>query len=232
MPYGAQIALILLSGVIASVVVLFAVNSYKIKKAEENAPIHTVTFAYQDGSVIKQKEVKEGKGVLPPNLETQGVFRGWSVIINNITSDVETHPMIYSINDENLFYFNSVYVEEGDEFNIDLMLGGEINISSTELTIKYDPKVMKFIRLSESELCNITNKEKGSLTVLINSNTPLTAEALISQITFKAKKKDVSSSRIDLICKNAKLVNEGVETSVTVSTLNNNIYYLQEVDMR
>lgn len=229
MPFLAQITVILSIGVAVSLSVLFLSHCYKAKIVDENAAEYTVAFAYQDGTVIEKKTVKEGKGVFPPEFETEGVFRGWSSPINNVTADIETHPVIYTINDENLFYFNSVYVKEGKKFTVDLTLAGEVHISSAQLTLEYDNEVMKFIKSSDSEICSVTDNKDGTLTIALDSGTPLTEKTILSQLTFKSKKKDVASSRIDLVCKNGKIVENGKEESATVSTINNQIFYLQGV---
>lgn len=228
-PFWLQIVMILISGVLASLLVFALSNYQKALISERNAPEYTVNFAYQDGTVIEKKAVKKGKGVFPPNFETEGVFRGWSSSINNVTSNLEVHPAVYEINDENLFYFDSVYVKEGEKFTIDLTLAGKVNLSSAELEIEYDPDVMKFIKTSKSEICSVEKIKNGLLKVTINSDEPLTDKLLLSYLTFKAKKKNVNYSRVDLKAKNGTIVENGKEQSATISTINNNIFYLQEV---
>lgn len=108
-PFWVQILAILLVGVLASGVVLLLAPDKQQTAPQETVVQHTVTFAYQDGTVIETKTVEEGKGVFPPVLETNGVFRGWSAGFNAVKADIEVHPVFYNIKEENLFYFDSVY---------------------------------------------------------------------------------------------------------------------------
>lgn len=229
-PFWFQIAIILLSGLIVAVGVYGTIRYIQWRRHEESLPVYTVTFAYQNGEVIETKQVKEGKGVYPPGFNAPGVFQGWSKPINSIKADTEVHPLYYSISDENLFCFNSVYVKEGEEFSLKLMLTGEVNISSAELTVSYDKDVMTFVGSSDEEDCTVSNQGEGILILRLNSYEPLTAETLLSELRFKALKKDVYSSQIDLSCKNASFNQSGVDVPVTASTLNNKVYYLQEVE--
>ena len=230
LPFWWQIVIILFCGAIVGGGVYGTVRYIRWRQYEDSLPVYTVTFAYQDGSVIETKQAKEGRGVYPPDFDAPGVFQGWSKPINNITKDTEVHPLYYSIADENLFCFDSVYVKEGEEFTVKLKLTGEVSISSAELTLQYDTDVMEFVGSSDKEHCTLSDKGDGNLILQLSSDDSLTEETLLSEIRFKALKKDVYSSQIDLTCKNAKLKQSGADVPATASTLNNKIYYLQEVD--
>ena len=115
LPFWAQIMLILICGAIVGGAVYGTIRYVKWRQYEDSLPIYTVTFAYQDGTTIETKQVKEGRGVFPPDFDSHGVFQGWSKPINNVKADTEVHPLYYTIADENLFCFDSVYVKEGDE---------------------------------------------------------------------------------------------------------------------
>lgn len=229
-PFWGQIVIILLCGVAISGAVYGTIRYIKWRQYEESLPKYTVTFAYQNGDVIATKQTKAGRGVLPPILDSSRVFQGWSKPINNVMADMEVHPLYYSIEDENLFCFDSVYVKEGDEFTIEILLTGSVNISSAELSIEYDPDVMSFVTAHNSDWCTVSYSEDGKLLLLLNSENPITDTITLSDIKFKAQQKDVYSSQIDLICKEAKVNQSGVGVPATASTLNNKIYYLQEVD--
>lgn len=229
-PFWGQIVIILLCGVAISGAVYGAIRYIKWRQYEESLPKYTVTFAYQNGDVIATKQTKAGRGVLPPILDSSRVFQGWSKPINNVMADMEVHPLYYSIEDENLFCFDSVYVREGDEFTITVLLTGKVNISSAELSIEYDPDVMTFIEADSSDLCTVSCLKDGKLTLLLRSEKPIVDTMTLSDIKFKAQQHDVYSSQIDFICKEAKVNQSGVEVPATASTLNNKIFYLQEVD--
>ena len=203
-------------------------EGHEVAAAEE--PVYTVTFAYQDGTAIEKKTVHAGKGVFPPEFETEGVFRGWSSPFNAVASDVETHPMVYQVADENLFCFDSVYTLEGTEFTIGLKLTGAVNLSTAEVSIEYDPLVMEYVGSVDCAVCIVEEEASGALKLRLRSSEPIREPILLSELTFLAKPEDVYATQIDLRCENAKLLLADSETPVTASTLNNQIYYLQEVE--
>lgn len=232
-PFWIQILAILLVGVLASgVVLLFAPEKPQPTPEtppETNVVKHTITFAYLDGTVIETKTVEEGKGVFPPILETNGVFRGWSAGFNAVKADVEVHPIFYDIKEENLFYFDSVYVKEDTEFALDLYVGGKVNLSSGTITLSYDPDVLEFKNADGMESLDVSAYKDGELTITFSSDTPLNEKTLISQLTFYAKKKDAYSTQVNLSANNAVIVSDDKETTVNCATINNKIYFLQEV---
>lgn len=229
-PFWIQISAILLTGVIASGVVLLFAPGKQQAESDENIVKHTVTFAYLDGTVIETKTVEEGKGVFPPSLETEGVFRGWSAGFNAVKADIEVHPVVYSIKEENLFYFDSVYVKEDTEFSLDLYVGGIVNLSSGTITLTYDADVLEYKKFDGIESLIISENKNGELTIKFDNSTPLKEKTLISQLTFYAKKKDAYSTQVNLSLGNALVVSNGKETSADCATINNKIYFLQEVE--
>lgn len=225
-----QIGLILLCGVAASVVAWTITNKQIAEEREAAKPRYTVTFAEQNGNVIDTRQVKEGAGTFPPTYETDAIFRGWSAGFNQVQSDIEVHPMLYAItNEENLFYFDSVYVQEGEQFHLDLRLGGNVCISNAELSLEYDDEVMEFVEASDTAISTITKTEDGKLLVKLDSSEQLKDPLLLSTLTFTAKQKDVYSTEVSLNCIQGFLANGSKEVPATVTTLNNNVYYLQEV---
>ena len=222
-PLWAQVLSILLIGVLASAVVWLVARDKKTER-------HTVTFAYDVGTVIEKKEVKDGRGVLPPNLELENeVFRGWSCAINNVTQDLEAHPMTYSIVEDNLFYIDSAYVKEGKKITLPLMLGGQVNVSSGELTVEYDPEVLTFKKAEKNALCSVQENSPGKLTITFSSNETITKATQLTSLTFYARRKDVYTTELTLSGTKVSLVANGTEKPADFATINNKIYFLQEV---
>ncbi len=179
---------------------------------------------------MKKKQVHHGNGVLPPDLATEDVFRGWSAPFNAVTRDMETHPSLYySKEDDNLFCFDSVYVREGEEFTIELMLRGKVCISSAELTLAFDGEVMDYLGSEVSEYFAVEPTASGALNLRLNSPQLIQEPTLLARIQFRAKPMDVYFTQISLQSKQATTVVSDQELPVTISTINNNIYYLQEV---
>ncbi len=233
LPFWLQIVLILMCGAVLSLLVFVLLRGRSAGKELTQAKtkeIHTVTFAYSDGTVIEKKQVHHGNGIFPPDFETDGVFRGWSSPFNAVTSDVETHPSVYyPTDDENLICFDSVYVREGENFTVELMLRGKVSIASAELTLFYDREVMDYLSAEVSDCFSVEQTEDGNLTLRLDSPQPIREPMLLARIRFYAKPMDVYSTQISLQAKQATTVVSGKELSATISTLNNNIYYFQEV---
>lgn len=221
-PLWGQILAILLVGVLASVA------AYLIVK-DRTAERFTVTFAYGDGTVIEQKQVKKGKGTFPPTLDYDGVFRGWSAGFNNVESDVEVHPMFYDIVEDNLFYFDSVYVKEGSNFTLSLYLAGNVNVNSGDIKLSYDPDVMTYKKANANGFCSVSEEKAGELTVHFSSEQTLTEKTLLAELTFYAKRADAYSSEILVSTDQVMLVANGEDKPADHATINNNIYFLQEV---
>ena len=222
-PLWLQLVLILLVGIILSVVVLWIVLDYTAER-------HTVTFAYGDGTVIAAAQVKDGHGVFPPVPVSDKVFRGWDKALNNVTGDLEVHPTFFNIANDNLFYFDSLYVKEGKTFKLDLYVAGTVCFSMGEIEVCYDPEVMEYKKASAFDACTITEAEPGKLLVTVESGENITEKTLLSSISFKTKKKDVYSSQISLTAKSVQYRSAGQMLPADCATLNNKIYFLQEVD--
>lgn len=224
-PFLLQIISILLVGVLFSVGVFLYIQ-------DKNAKRYTVTFATQDGEVIEKRTVKEGCGLIPSTPEHEGyVFQGWSKILNNVTSDIEAHPYFYRIVEQNLFFFDSVYVREGRKFTIDLMLDGEVNISKGKLILNYDDEVFDFKSYTGETLTTIEESKPGELIVSFSSENILTEKTKLAEIEFDTKKKDVQYSEITLSAKGKEMfvVIDGNEELADCATINNKIFFIQEV---
>lgn len=230
LPIWAQLLLIILCGVIASVGAYYLTQKKIAATREAQKPRYTVTFAYQNGSPIATRQVKEGCGTFPPDIETNGVFQGWNGAFNEVMADIEVHPMCYELNgDENLFCFNAVYAQEGTDFAFDLRLSGNVNISKAQIEIEFDSEVMDYVQATPCEYCKVEESGEGLLLLEVDSKEPITVETVLASLTFHALKKDVYSTQINLRCISGALSVDGKEISVPVTTINNKIYYLQEV---
>lgn len=223
-PFWLQLVAILLVGVVVSCSVFYFVRDYKAER-------YTVTFAYGNGAQIETKEVKEGKGIFPPELDwgADYVFRGWDRALNRVAANIEAHPDIYKVMEENLFYFDSVYVREGHAFTLDLMLGGNVNLSSGEVVLIFDEEVMEYKSFQTSEALDVTKTGKGELLIKLNSKNPITQKTELARLKFRAKRKDVEYTQAVLSAKSTKLILDGEEKPADCATINNKIFFIQEV---
>lgn len=221
-PFWVQILSIVLAGILATVGVVFYFQDKKIER-------YTVTFAYGDGTVIEKKEVKSGQGVFPPAVETNGVFRGWSGAINQVKQNIEVHPQIYDIVEQNLFYFDSQYVKEGKKFTLDIYVGGTVSVSSGVLTLEYDPKVISYKSYDGLNFSSVEKTEDGKLLIKFDSDDLLKEKTKLASVTLYAKKQDVYATQVNLSGKEVKVLSGGSEKQADFATINNKIYFLQEV---
>ena len=67
------------------------------------------------------------------------------------------------------------------------------------------------------------------MTITIKGDELITEKTLISQLKFHAKKADAKWTEIGLKSKGAKIEVNGMEYDIESSTINNKIYFLQEV---
>ena len=224
-PFWLQIVLILAVGAAVSVIILLVARSRSSDR--EKGDTFTVTFCYQDGTLIDQMEAERGKGVEPPQYIGEEIFRGWNTAINYVTSDTEAHPILYQIVEDNLFYFDSVYVQEGSAFSLDLFVGGNVNVSSGSLTIEYDPDVLSYQRTSG--LCEASEDEPGVLRLEFSEDAPITEKTQLASIKFEAKEVDAYSTEVLLSAEEATLRVKGTEQAVDFATINNQVFFLQEL---
>ena len=159
-----------------------------------------------------------------------GIFRGWTGGFNCVTSDVEVHPSIYPIGEQNFFYFHSVYVEEGKKFALDVHLGGRVSISSGELTVAYDPEVLEYLGADPMDGCTAEQTGAGELKLCFSSPEPIRAECLLAKLSFRALEKDAYSTEVQLQANNMKIVTDEGERPADCATINNKVYFLQEVE--
>lgn len=224
-PFWLQITMILLLGVLTSLIVRMVYLD-----ADANLPRYTVTFAYQDGTVIETKEVSEGKGIYPPEYMGDGIFRGWSGRFNQVTADVEVHPILHGISEDNFFYFHSIYVEEGKKFTLDVHLGGRVSLSSGELTVFYDPEVLEYLESDPMDCCEAELVGEGELKLTFSSQEPIREEKLLAKLHFRALEKNAYSTEVQLQAKNMMIVTAEGEKPADCATINNKVYFLQEVE--
>lgn len=228
-PFWLQILAIFLAGILASGVAFWMAQEYVSNRQNEKMKKHTVTFAYLDGTVIETKEVTHGKGVFPPELKDKGVFQGWSNRFNAVVEDVEVHPVYHSIAENNLFYFNAVYVQEGREFVLNVCVGGHVSVNSGEVTLQYDSNVLEFISSKDIENCKVTEPTKGEIKLKLNSENTIKTETILSELQFLAKEKDAYATEIVLQASNVKVSTDGQVIPADCATINNKVFFIQEV---
>ena len=69
LPFWVQIMLILICGAIIGGAVYGTIRYVKWRQYEDSLPVYTVTFAYQDGTVIETKQVKRYAKGMPEEIK-------------------------------------------------------------------------------------------------------------------------------------------------------------------
>lgn len=228
-PFWLQIMMILLAGALVSLGIWLYANSERDESGNDiKDEVFTVTFSDGDGTVISQEKINGGAGIIPPIPETEDVFRGWTTALNSVQSDIETHPSIYKIVENNLFYFNSAYVVEGENFLLPLRIGGNVNVTEGQITMEYDPEVLTYVKADCEDFCKVEKGEAGTLIIKLDSDTAITAPTQLAELTFRAEKKDAYSTRIDLKSDGVFTMENGEKVSAENATINNEIYFIKE----
>ena len=137
--------------------------------------------------------------------------------------------MVYHISEDNLFYFNSVYVQEGDMFELDICLGGSVSLSRGQLEVLYDPEVLHYSEAASDGLCRISEGDAGELIISIDSEPPIREACILAQLKFQALEKDAYATEIQLNATDVELVTQEQTIPAACATINNKIYFLQEV---
>ena len=109
------------------------------------------------------------------------------------------------------------------------MLGGTVNLSSGEVILVYDEDVMEYKSYQALKSVGITKTGKGELTIKLDSNEPIIQKTELAQIKFRARKANAEFTQAVLSAKSAKLVLGGDEKTVDCATINNKIFFMQEV---
>lgn len=221
-PFWGQMAIILGIGIVISAAILII-----SKNGSNNIPTnkYTVRFCTEAGRLIEAKQVTENEGVIPPEVIEQGyIFRGWSRPINNINSDTEVTPLYQKINGEtNYIFYNTKYVKEGEDFEIPILLGGNIDIKSGQIIIEYDEKAFELNDVTGNAVS--TYKEEDGK-IIIELDTSHINETISDFINLKmyANEIDAYYTGFDI---SANLTNQKNNVA-DYATLNNKIFFIQE----
>ncbi len=121
-------------------------------------------------------------------------------------------------------------MEEGQKFALDVHLGGRVSISSGELTVSYDPEVLEYLGADPMDGCAAEQTGAGELKLTFSSPEPIRTECLLAKLNFRALEKDAYSTEVQLQAKNMKIVTDEGERPADCATINNKVYFLQEVE--
>ena len=120
-------------------------------------------------------------------------------------------------------------MQEGKEITLDVRVGGQVSVSSGELTLMYDPEVLEFLGSDSMAQCTVTESGEGELKLCFESADAIRSETLLSQVRFLAKEKDAYATEVSLKASNMKILTDGQELPADCATINNKVFFLQEV---
>lgn len=226
---------ILLAGVLISVgIVCFRQNTTaENATGSETEAVHTLVFLDEEGAVLDEQQVSDGGYAMPPELESVNdsiAFRCWNQSLYRISRSTELTPVYQDLREsENAFYMDAHYVELGRNVELELWLGGEVCLSSIELTLTYDPEVLLDFQCDvEGSPFRVVSSEEGSVTLRLDAD-----ENLAEALTVATLRGTVSKARTDLIktqihvdMSGPKLLLNGTEKGTDSNAVHGDIYVL------
>jgi len=184
-----HIILIIIISVIA-VSISLAVLSSALMKAKTNLHSSNVSvrFLGEAGEVLLEKKVPQGAFAIPPSdipITRNQVMQGWYGSMLNVSSDSDCRISLKDISNEtNAFYINTQYVPCNGSFEMDVCVGGKVNLSSIEFFLPYDDRSLQY-ESSESSIGSVENEKPGVLSFLLNDQ-PVTEDVILFSVRFKA----------------------------------------------
>ena len=121
-------------------------------------------------------------------------------------------------------------MQEDTRFDLDVYIAGQVSLSSGTLFLSYDPEVLEYVESEDAEQVTATETEAGELEIHFDYDTGIKEKTQLSKLTFYAKPKDAYATRVDLKAGEMKVTVNGQEQPADCATINNKIYFLQEVD--
>ena len=191
-PWGG-VAVILAAGILISAGIIWSRRPAASETQAPDGPVHTVTFLDQQGEILQESDVNHGSYAVPPELEAVEsgiVFRSWSNLLYGIDRDMETRPVYQDLRESsNVFYLGGAYGQLGEQMEMELQLGGKVNLSSIELTLRYDPDVLKKFSCDTLDgPFEVRKKGRGYVVLELAADENLTESVTAAQLRFNIAK--------------------------------------------
>lgn len=201
------------------------------EKESENIPSYTVRFCDEEGDTLETQSVKEGESVLPPDYSNDGkVLKRWDHALFSIISDETVCPVTEDIGDNaNVFYADAVYVRDGENVNVKVMLDGKVDCCDFVLTVRYDNTLLrtKECRTFSEALSVADEPESGVLTFTYDGSS-LNEKTEIANICFEKTADGMYASKLVFAAKEIHKRNADGVTEYTDSVAyETNIFILR-----
>ena len=167
---------------------------------------YTVTFVDYDGTtVLGTDTVARGKRAkLPANPTRNGyIFAGWQGGYENVTSDQTVQALYVSEDASNIFLIDSVTVNAGDTFTLELNLTGTVKLLTFDMCLYYDASVLEVISYDDQEVTINHLADEGMFVFNHSQDKNRTKDKYLTEITFRVKE-GVSVSGTEIYIGDAK----------------------------
>ena len=187
--YVILIAIIAISALAVSAMMIISAFANTKPGPGLNETYVSVRFLGEDDEILLEKKVPQGAFAVPPvdiHLSGNQVMQGWYGSMLNVSSDSECRISLRDIaNETNVFYINTQYVPCNETFELDVRLGGNVNLSIIELTLPYDTQSLKY-ESSSSRIGTVGKKDEGELYFQLNNNKTINENTVLFSVRFRA----------------------------------------------
>jgi len=180
------IATISVSAIAASLaMILSALMNAKTNPAISNV---LVRFLGETGEVLLEKEVPQGAFAIPPSdipLSNNQVMQGWYGSMLNVSSDSDCRISLKDVtNETNVFYINTQYIPCEGSFEMEVRVGGQVDLSIIELILPYDERTLQY-ESSKTDIGTVVTKEAGELYFQLDSDRSIEESTVLFSAEFK-----------------------------------------------
>ena len=138
-------------------------------------------------------------------------FAGWDEPLDNITHDVDVHPIVEDISEkENVIFGDAVYVKQGDDVAYTIELGSQTEIAALELIIHYDSDELSYRGCQNLDSGVQTNALSSSNEIRISYLSAENTEGALylGDFVFNAVGEKNTASTLDITVNLAEKIND------------------------
>jgi len=153
------------------------------------------------------------------------VFRSWDHNLSSIKENMEIHPIMENMAEiDNAVWINTVYVNGGDSFWVEVHLGGHIECEGLNIGLSYDPDTLTYLGYDAQELFGTDNEEKGFLEIPCTFSTQLSEDTVLAKLHFQAKKVNFLRAVLVLDPVGVRNTENGEEVKADTTSVNGWVY--------
>ncbi len=160
------------------VTIVVATSLLKSNDTSYSTEGYQVNF-FVEGSLFDVKFVKQGESVYPDEIGfiPGKIFTGWDADLTEIKKDVATNAVFIDTTEKvNCFALDSVYCVAGEKVLMNLMLCGNIDLSTADFSISYNKDILHLEEIQNLDPSFVVNSDEGNgiiyCSMLFDGNTP------------------------------------------------------------